>query len=708
MTSPLHEASSTPAAPARNTRLRVRLARKWAYILASTAYLPYSSQEIDNALREMVDTIFDAALSEPFTPDLVAGVGARLVEMRCTGPLSLRRTVDVVGKSLLNEPELHRADGKQEERAVGVLGVLAADYLEAARQFVFTQQEDLKEALLRASNDIHLQLRTTEARFDAVFSSSPNGVAVVDLAGRFVRVNESMEFMLDRTAADFAKLTLFDVVDPDETPFLRAACRDLADGWMERLHQQRRLVRGDGEAVRAALTLTLLRDTRSRPHQLLVTAHDETEISLLQGQLSHQSLHDVLTGLPNRQYFSTRLESVLRQAGPATGATLYHLDLDAFAMITDGLGRHVGDRVLMNVAQRLKAVVAGENAMVARFDGDEFAIIVQNSDTTPDVVSTIAAINEELAEPIYVDGHGVAASASIGVIHRPPADTDVTELLRTADMTLRRAKVNGRRQWGLFDKDADALDRSRFSLTAAMPGALEMGEISVVCRPLTRLSDGVLFGFEAMLQWLHDGRLIEHADVLDLAEHTGLVLPLRDTLLQDAAKQVSWWNERHRPVRLVLDMTANQSCDPDLVGAVLGILASTGLDASMLRMAMPTSVLLTDRGESVDNLNLLVENGIGMAVHDFGSAAGDIECLEDMPVTCVRIARRLVDRQWSGKSKLIGQTLADLVKVAHMAGASVTADGVDSPEQESWWRNTGADYALGAHYGHATDLRDQT
>lgn len=705
MTSPLHGSTTGNAGSASHARGRTRLARKWAYIISSTAYLPYSSQEIDQAMREMVDAIFAAAMTEPFTPEQVTGVGARLVEMRCTGPLSLRRTVDVIGKALLTEPELRRIDGKQEERAIGVLGVLTADYLEAARQFVFTQQEDLKEALLRASNDVHRQLRTSEARFDAVFSSSPNGVAVVDLAGNFMRVNESMEVMLDRAPADFVKLTLFDVVDPDEAPFLRAACKDLAEGWMERLHQQRRLVRSDGEAVRASLTLTLLRNSMSKPHQLLVTVHDETEISLLQGQLSHQSLHDVLTGLPNRQYFSTRLETVLRQANPDIGATLYLLDLDAFGMITDGLGRHVGDRVLMNVAQRLKAVVAGENAMVSRFDSDEFAIVVQNSDTTPDIVQTIAMINEELAEPIYIDGHGVAASASIGVVHQPPEDSDVTELLRTADMTLRRAKVNGRRQWGLFDKDADALDRSRFSLTAEMPGALEMGEITVMCRPLTRLSDSALFGFEAMLHWQHGDAVVEHEDVLDLAENTGLVLPLRDTLLHDAAEQVRWWNERNRPVRLVLDMTANQSCDPDLVGAVLNILAETGLDPSMLRMAMPTSVLIANRGEAVDNLKLLVDNGIGMAVHDFGSAAGDIECLEDLPVTCTRIARRLVDRQWSGKSTLIGQTLKDLVKVAHMAGASVTADGVDTAEQESWWRETGADYALGTHYGVPADLR---
>ncbi|MET0236703.1 MAG: diguanylate cyclase [Kibdelosporangium sp.] len=710
MTSPLHDGSRVPAGPARtpadHARARVKVARKWAYLISSSTYLPLSQQEIDQAMHEMVDVVFNAALGDPFDPEAITGVGARLVGMRCSGPTSLRRTVDVLGKALLTEPELRRADGRQEERAVQLLGVLAAEYLESARQFVFTQQEDIKEALVRAGSDAQRQMRATEARFDAVFTSSPSGVAVVDLAGKFVRTNTSLDEMLDRT--DYAGVTLFDVVDADEVPFLKAACKDLADGWSERLRQQRRMLRSDGETVRAALSITTLRENGSAPSHFLVTIQDETEMSLLQGQLSHQSLHDVLTGLPNRQYFTTRLESVLRQARPETGATLYHLDLDAFSMITDGLGRQAGDRVLINVAQRLRAVVAGENAMVARFDGDEFAIIVENSDTSPDVISTIAMINEELAEPIYFEGRGVAASASIGVVHQPPPGVDVNDLLRTADMTLRRAKANGRRQWGLFDASADVRDRSRFSLVAQMPGALEMGEITVVCRPLVRFSDGTLTGFEGRLQWKHETEVISHTLCLELAEQTGLILPLRDTLIEEACKQIRWWNARSETeLPLLIDLTANQSCDPDLVGAVLRRLTETSLSPALLQVGMPVSVLLTDRGESADNFRVLAENGIRTAVHGFGSAAGDIECLEELPVTTARIAPRLVRRQAAGKSALIGRTLRDLAEITKLAGATVTVDGIETAGQAEWWLGAGADFGLGAYFTPAPiDLHD--
>nr|CTQ92322.1 diguanylate cyclase/phosphodiesterase (GGDEF & EAL domains) with PAS/PAC sensor(s) [Kibdelosporangium sp. MJ126-NF4] len=684
----------------------MKVARKWAYMLSSSTYLPYSQHEVDQAMHELVDVVFDAATSEPFEPDRVIGVGTRLVDMRCTGPTSLRKTVDVLGKALLTEPELYRLDGKRDERAVALLGVLSSDYLEAARQFIFSQQEDIKEALVRAGSEAQRRTRATEARFDAVFTSSPSGILIADLDGRIVRTNPALQTILDR--ADFTDVTLFDIVDPDEVPFLKAACQDLIDGWSERLRQQRKLIGPDNETVRASLSVSLLRDDGSTPSHLLVTVHDDTDMVLLQGQLNHQSLHDVLTGLPNRQYFSTTLETALRQADSTVGATLYHLDLDAFSMITDGLGRAVGDVVLKNVAQRLKAVVAGENAMVARFDGDEFAIIVQNSDTTPDVITTITSINDELAEPIYFGGLGVAASASIGVVHKPAADSDVTELLRTADMTLRRAKANGRRQWGLFDPAEDERDRSWFSLAAQMPGALEMGDIKVVCRPLVQLADSRTVGFEAQLRWDHETETVSHERCLELAEQTGLVVPLRDDLLEDASKQVRWWNDEYdTALPLAVALTANQACDPDLVGAVLMRLSQTGLDASMLRIGMPVSVLLADRGEAMDNFGMLAANGVRTEIHEFGSAAGDIECLEELPVTSVRIAPRLVRRLRSGASTLIGRTLTDLVEVAKLAGASVVVDDVQTADEAAWWRSAGVDFGLGQYFEPApADLHD--
>lgn len=662
-------------------------------MLASTAYLPYSQPELDELLLVMVNTAFDTAVSEPFQPEGVTGLGAGLVDMRCTGGLSLRRTIDVLGKALLTEPELRRMDGKQEERAVQILGVLAADYLEQARQFVFTQQEDIKEALLRAGNDVRQRLRTAEARFEAMFAASPSGVAVVDLSGNFLRTNESLHVMLDRAPAELSRSTLYDVVDPDEVPFLRAACKDLADGWMDRLHQQRRLVRGDGEAVRAALTLSLLRDSKSQPSQLLVTVHDETEVSLLQGQLSHQSLHDVLTGLPNRQFLSTRLEALLNQADRGTGTTLYQLDLDAFSVITDGLGRPAGEQVLCTVADRLREVFLSERAMIARIGRDEFAVLVENTAATPGVVATIERINEELAEPVYLPGgQGVTPSATIGVVHRPLGSMSMDDVFQAADLTLRRARRKGT-SWELHDVVLDAADQERAGMAASLPGAWETGEVQVGFDRQVELATGRPHGVQAALRWDRPGHgVVDHRQCVELAEQTGMMLPLGSWLLRSACEQGAGLD-----AAVEISLPTCLANDEELVARVLGELVQSGLPAARLRVGLPAGAL---GGAAADNVGFLADNGIDVIVEEFGLGAHDLVYLEDLKLRSVRIARWLVARQArpEGPGPVVQRSLTQLVDLAHESGVTVAVDGIESEEQADWWRELGCDVGAGPYF----------
>jgi diguanylate cyclase (GGDEF)-like protein len=219
------------------------------------------------------------------------------------------------------------------------------------------------------------------------------------------------------------------------------------------------LLRKDGDVARISLTMSLLRGADDQPGHFVAVIEDGTELMLLQSELNRQALHDVSTGLPNRQYFSTYLESALRRADPARGVTLFHLDVDAFGMVCNSLGRRTGERLLVHVAQRLKAVMAREKAMIARFEGDEFGILVENADGTPDVGTIVAEINRELAEPVYFDDCGLAVSVSVGVVRRPPADWEPANVMRAAEQALRRAKSRRRGQWELFHHGQDASDR---------------------------------------------------------------------------------------------------------------------------------------------------------------------------------------------------------------------------------------------------------
>ncbi|MBB5960389.1 diguanylate cyclase (GGDEF)-like protein [Saccharothrix tamanrassetensis] len=635
------------------------LARKWAYLLSGEIVVAHTRDALEDMLREHLDGICDALHREPFEQEPLALIGGELDALGLVGEAGLRCTTDVLGPGLLALPEFQPADRNAGRIVLGV-GALAAGFLAANRRSVLEQQESLQLSMLKAVRDAKWRLQESEARFDEVVTSSQSGVLIVDL------------------------------VHPDAVAALREAMKQLLDGGQERIRQSQRLLRKDGDVARISLTTSLLRHADGRPAHFVTVVEDGTELMLLQGELNRQALHDVLTGLPNRQYFGTYLETALRRADPEHGVTLFHLDLDAFGMVCNSLGSRVGERLLVHVAQRLKNVMARERAMIARFEGDEFGILVENTASTPDIARIVAAINDELAEPTFVDDDGLALSASIGVVLRPPRDMEPTELLRAADQALRRAKTGRRGQWELFHPKQDEADRRAQALAVRMPGAWELGEIGVRYRPVSGFGGGVV-GVEALLHWDRQDPL-GHDECVELAEQTGLVLPLGEWLLRVAGGQARWWRQRDRiEAPLVVGLTAVQSGDADLVSRVVRVLDDTGLRPDRLSVGMPVGVLSV--AEAVDNLTVLADMGVRTALHDFGLGPDDLAALEDLPARSVRVARRLVDHRAS--------YVHALVSAVRASGVTIVVDGVRTAEQADWWRTAGADAGSGDFFGAA-------
>ncbi|HKS49609.1 MAG TPA: EAL domain-containing protein [Amycolatopsis sp.] len=675
-------------------RGRFLLARKWAYVISTTAYLPLTHAEIEQHLLHLVNRLFDAMLSDPFEPAPAARVGARLVEMQCVGRDSIRRSVEVLGKSLLDQPEFAGLD-RLAERVVVVLGAMMAGYSETLRQVTQRRQEGLNQSLHQVSETTWRTGLIGQARFDEVFASSPNGIALVDLDGAFLRVNEPLTGMFGRSAAELADLTVFDVVDQQSAGLLREAYEDVVAGNSARFRQTCRLAHGSDDEDWVSVTASLIRDSDGHADHFVLVVEADSEVSLLQRRLTHQALHDALTGLPNRQFFRTRLESALRQVGPKTGITLYHLDLDGFSLTSNGLGHEIGDLLLKTVADRLKAAVADQDAIVARLGSDEFGIVVTNTPATPDVMSMVERFQNALSEPVYVDGeHGLAASVSVGVVHRPAPGTKATELLRAADITVRRAKCGGRGQWQLFDPPQDVRDKETFRLAASMPGAWENGEIGVVYRPVVRLADDRQVGVEAALSWNHPGHgRLPHEKCVALAERTGLMVPLGKWLLSSAGEHV---RSGAGDLRLSVKLTAGQAADPDLVGAVRGMLDQAAFRPDRLELLFPTRTLDGERGDTMDNIMVLADIGVATTAYGFG-AAGDVAFLEGLPLRAIRIAPELVARRAArqGADHVIDRVLRSMVEICHRSDVQVSVDGVDTPEQAGFWREIGADVALG-------------
>jgi diguanylate cyclase (GGDEF)-like protein/PAS domain S-box-containing protein len=675
------------------TRHRVKLARRWAYALAETAYLPLPHQEVEQRLAGLLDGLIAAVASQPFSTRQAEAVGARLVEWRCTDPASLRRCLDVLGSGLLALPELSHVDGIA-KRVIAVSGALAAAYSDAMRLFTIEQQESLNLALISAKQN----LLTSEAQFDQVAASSASGIAITDLDGQFVRTNTALSRILGSSASELAGLSLFDVVQLDRADLLPELYQDLLQGPADRLRQVGRLLRKDDGTARVSLTASLLRSADGVPNQFVTVVEDATELALLQDELLRQSLHDVLTGLPNRQYFSTRLESLLHNTHHVASVTLYHLAVDAFPTLVGGLGLPFADRLLVSVAERLRTVVDGQWSMLARFGGDEFGILVEN---TPEqgITNTVDSINEVFAEPIHIDGLGIALSVSVGVVHKPPSSLSPTELLGVADMTLRRAQRSGRGQWELFDPEQDSRDRDNARLVLGMPGAWEDGLLDVVYRPLVRLTDSRVVGLAPMLRWDHpDVGVLDHARCVDLAEQAGMIVPLGTWLLRSACAQLAQWDRLATDVTAHIDLTPHQAADHNLVGAILRTLDETGIGPDRLRCTVSTRDLT---GEATANVRLMAEIGISTGLHDFSASPSDLALLADLPIRSVR----LTDWQPRGASPE-SAVLTALVAAVHDAGAELIVDGVRDAQQADWWRRAGVDTAQGAFFSPARRAED--
>jgi len=680
------------------------LARAWAAAVSRTTYLPMSGEEVEQLLAGLIDRLLTAVAAPRFEDRVAIDVAAKLVAHHVTGPRSMGHCIEILGSGLPRLAALQHTE-RLDVAVLKVLGALADGYAEALRQHTFDEQEQVNQALLKAKQDAERGLRVSEARFREVFSASAVGIAISGLDGTLVEANKAFADFVRRPARELAGAGLLELLHAQHDAVLREEYRKLTDGELPRFRRRRKLTDAGGEDAWIYLAGSLLRDADGVPTHHITIVEDFTELQLLQQALSNQALYDKLTGLPNEHYFMSRLRDVLEGADPAALVTVCRVNLDSFSLINDGLGRASGERLLCTVATRLVDLVSTERAMVARMGTDDFAILIEDTPATPDPRVLAASINVELSEPVYLGERGVAVSAGIGVVHRQAGGISPGELIRAADATLHRVKRSGRGQWGLYDADADAREQDRYRLAAEMPGAHENGALTLEYEPVHCLRSGRVLAQQALLRWDRAGAaVLTHSDCLALAEQTGLILTIGRWMLQQACAELLTGSPAPGALPLRVDLTARLSQDPDLVSVVHDALSGTGVPAAQLQIGVPLAALARDRGDVVDNVQVLAELGAGVVLLGAAAGPGYLAYLEDLPVTAVEIApatvRRLADRPGddSGDS-IVARAIRQLIPLVHSAGVTVTVPEVDTAAQADWWRCAGADAARGSHFG---------
>ncbi len=408
--------------------------------------------------------------------------------------------------------------------------------------------------------------------------------------------------------------------------------------------------------------------------------------------LSH---YDSLTGLANRNLFYLKLTDGIIQAlrGNKLQALLF-LDLDHFKEINDTLGHPVGDRLLQEVASRLKAATRSSDT-VARLGGDEFAIIATHLDSEIDITLLAEKLIASFNEPFYINENQITTHTSIGIALCPTHGHDPDELLRHADLALYQAKSDGRNNYKFYDSELDARAQEYRALEQEMRHALLHQDFSLHFQPMFSTDGNRVIGVEALARWTHKVRgIISPVDFIPLAETSGLILPLGEQILEMACDQINLWQSLNLPDLVVaINLSPAQFADPDLIEKIAETLQTKGVPPQRIELEITENTLMEFGPEVTNKLTKLYKMGIKLAIDDFGTGYSSLSYLKKFPVHKLKIDRAFIKDVTSDKDDAI--IARSIIQLGQAMNLEIIAEGVETEEQLDFLRQEGCQQVQG-------------
>ena len=429
-----------------------------------------------------------------------------------------------------------------------------------------------------------------------------------------------------------------------------------------------------------------------------------SERDALAAQLEYQAFHDNLTDLANRALFNDRVRHALARARrDGGGLAVLFIDLDDFKVVNDSLGHGAGDRVLREVAARLRGCLR-EPDTVGRLGGDEFAILAEGADLA--TARTLAdRVLATLGAPFPLVGGQVTVRASVGIALDDRQALDEAQLLRNADIAMYAAKSSGKGTYQVFQSSMLRSVRDHHDLTAALEGAIERRELVVHYQPIVDLRDGRVAGAEALVRWPRPDRgLVPPAEFIPLAEETGLVVELDRFVLRQACRQMAGWVAEAGPLLLHVNLSAHHLLRSDLAATVAAALRDSGLSPDCLALEITESVLMHDLDVAIVRLHELKQLGVHLAIDDFGTGYSSLAYLRQMPIDAVKIDKSFVDGVTGGpEESAVARAILALAATLHL---DTVAEGVEQPEQAAALAELGCHLAQGFHFSRPIPAAD--
>ncbi len=550
----------------------------------------------------------------------------------------------------------------------------------------------------------HLEeLRASDDRFQSAFTHAAVGMVLVTMTGQILQANPALARLLGRDVEGLADALLDDIFDPEAVKALHAEVRSLADGEEDAFVTELRCRHASGVEVWASVSGSLFAARAPLSHCVILQLQDITARRRAEARLHYIATRDGLTGLLNRDCF-------MEELGKAVAATARHperrfavlfLDFDRFKLVNDSLGHGAGDALLQSVARRIAAHLRPAD-LLARFGGDEFAVLLRDALADREAVPLAERLQRLIAEPIQVNGVPISTSASIGITTSAFGYDSSEQVMRDADAAMYRAKERGRAQHAIFDSVLHAEVSNRLWLEGELRRAVRCGELGLAYQPIFDCATRTLIGFEALARWKHPQCGNVAADTfIRIAEETGLIVALGEWALRAACQTLARWRDEHAAcTRLAMHVNVSglQLAQPDFPALVRRALEATGVDAGQVVIEVTESILIEQRSFAIPHLHELRELGVGISIDDFGTGYSSFSVLHTLPIDEIKIDRSFISAL--GVSAQGEAVVATMLSLCRTLGKDVVAEGVETELQLARLVEMGCSKGQGYLLGH--------
>ena len=518
--------------------------------------------------------------------------------------------------------------------------------------------------------------------------------------GRYLLANRSAETILNRRREDATGLTAADIFNPREAKLIIAR-DEAAIKKRGLLTEEHPISTKDGLRLFLTRRMTVL-DEAGEPQYLIKTHEDVTDRRQTESRMAHMAYHDGLTDLPNRAAFLQALAQMIEAcAGTDDEFAVLCIDLDGLKEINDVFGHAMGDKVLIQVAQRLQASARG--GVVARLSGDEFGLIIDGRQPAAGI-ALAEQVAEALAGEFHIDGKAVRTGCTTGISVFPHNGSDAASLLANAGAALFRAKAKSRGSISVYEPEMDQQIRDRRVLHQDLSMAIKNGEMSLYYQPQAAagatVAESEVIGFEALARWLHPVRgFVSPGDFIPIAEESGLIVEMGEWLLREACREAASWAA---PLQIAVNLSPAQFTHGDLVSLVHSILLETGLAPGRLELEITEGVLIEDFDRGLALLRRLKALGVRISMDDFGSGYSSLSYLQAFPFDKIKIDRAFVINL--GRNPQSAAIVRAVIHLGHGLEMSIVAEGVETQQQLGFLSEEGCDAVQGYLIGRPAPI----